>query len=48
MKSLNSFNALQNVTIDNKNYNYFDLNILASLYDFDLFKIPMQYMDAER
>ena len=40
MESLNSFNSLQNVTIDNKNYNYFDLNILASLFGFDLSKIP--------
>ena len=40
MKSLNSFNALQSITIDNKDYNYFDLNILANLYGFDLSKIP--------
>ncbi len=40
MESLNSFNALQSITIDNKNYKYFDLNILASLHSFDLSKIP--------
>ena len=40
MKSLNSFNTFKNITIDNKNYKYFDLNILASLYNFDLSKIP--------
>ncbi len=40
MKSLNSFNTLRNITIDNKDYNYFDLNILASLFDFDLSKTP--------
>ena len=40
MKSLNSFNAFKDITIDNKNYKYFDLNTLASLYNFDLSKIP--------
>ena len=40
MKSLNSFDAFKDITIDNKNYKYFDLNILASLYNFDLSKIP--------
>ena len=40
MKSLNSFNSFKSVTIDGKDYNYFDLNILADLYDFDLSKIP--------
>ncbi len=40
MESLNSFNSFQNLTIDNKNYKYFDLNRLASLYSFDLSKIP--------
>ena len=40
MRSLNSFNAFQNITIDNKKYKYFDLNKLADLYSFDLSKIP--------
>ena len=40
MESLNSFNTCQNITIDNKNYRYFDLNILASTYGFELSKIP--------
>ena len=40
MESLNSFNTFQDITIENKNYKYFDLNIIASLYGFDLSKIP--------
>ena len=40
MESLNSFDAFKDITIDNKNYKYFDLNTLASLYNFDLSKIP--------
>ena len=40
MESLNSFNAFKDITVDNKNYKYFDLNTLASLYNFDLSKIP--------
>ena len=41
MKSLNSFNTCKNIiTIDKKNYKYFDLNILANTYNFDLSKIP--------
>ena len=40
MKSINSFNTYKQITIDNKNYKYFDLNILASTYGFDLLKIP--------
>mgnify|MGYP001437201023 CR=1 FL=1 len=40
MRSLNSFNTLQKITIDDKIYNYYDLNILASTYGFELTKIP--------
>jgi len=40
MRSFNSFNTLKKITIDYKNYNYFDLNILARAYGFDLSKIP--------
>jgi len=40
MKSLNSFNTCKNITINKKNYKYFDLNILANTYNFDLSKIP--------
>jgi len=40
MKSLNSFNTCKTITIDNKNYKYFDLNILSNTYNFDLSKIP--------
>ncbi len=40
MRSLNSFNTLKKITIDDKIYNYYDLNILASTYGFELTKIP--------
>ncbi|MDC6447655.1 aconitate hydratase AcnA [Alphaproteobacteria bacterium] len=40
MISLNSFNSCKQITIDKKNYKYFDLNVLASIYSFELSKIP--------
>ena len=40
MKSLNSFNTCKNITIDKKNYKYYDLNVLAKTFNFDLSKIP--------
>ena len=40
MRSLNSFNTRKQILIDDKNYNYYDLNILASTYGFNLSKIP--------
>jgi len=40
MRSLNSFNTQKKITIDDKIYHYFDLNILASTYGFNLSKIP--------
>ena len=40
MKSLNSFNSCKNITIDKKNYKYYDLNVLAQTFNFDLSKIP--------
>ena len=40
MRSLNSFNAKKQIIIDDKIYNYFDLNILSSTYGFELTKIP--------
>jgi aconitate hydratase len=40
MKSLNSFNTRNQITIDDKIYYYFDLNVLANTYGFDLLKIP--------
>ena len=40
MRSQNSFNTCKQITIDNKNYKYFDLNILASTYGFNLCKVP--------
>ena len=40
MKSLNSFNSRKQITIDDKIYNYFDLNVLSTSYGFDLSKIP--------
>ena len=40
MKSKNSFNTLKDLVIDKKNYKYFDLNVLAEIFDFNLAKIP--------
>ena len=40
MRSLNSFNTRKQIKINDKFYYYFDLNILASSYGFDLSKIP--------
>ncbi len=40
MRSLNSFNTRKQITIDDKIYNYFDLNVLSTKYGFDLSKIP--------
>ena len=40
MRSLNSFNTCKKITIDKKNYKYFDLNILSNTYNFDLSKVP--------
>ena len=40
MRSLNSFNTKKQITIDDKAYCYFDLNVLANTYGFDLSKIP--------
>ena len=40
MRSLNSFNTKKKITIDDKIYYYFDLNVLANTYEFDLSKIP--------
>ena len=40
MRSLNSFNSLKEITINNIDYTYFDLNILSAAFGFDLSKIP--------
>ena len=40
MRSLNSFNTKKQITIGDKAYHYFDLNVLANTYGFDLSKIP--------
>jgi len=40
MRSLNSFNTRKQITINDKIYYYFDLNVLATIYEFDLSKIP--------
>ena len=40
MRSLNSFNTQKKIIIDDKVYHYFDLNVLANTYGFDLSKIP--------
>ena len=41
MKSKNSFNTKSNLTINSKNYVYFDLDILAKEFNFDLCKLPI-------
>ena len=40
MKSINSFNTCKIIKIDEKKYQYFDLNILAKSFDFNLSKVP--------
>jgi aconitate hydratase len=40
MLSLDSFNTCKNIIIDKKSYKYFDLNTLASKYNFELDTIP--------
>jgi len=40
MNSLNSLKTCSNITIDKVNYKYFDLNILAESFNFQLSKIP--------
>ena len=40
MRSLNSFNTKKQIIIDDKAYYYFDLNVLANTYKFDLSKVP--------
>ena len=40
MKSKNSFKTFKSITIDQKNYKYFDLNVLADCFNFKLSKIP--------
>jgi len=40
MRSLNSFNTRKQITIDDRVYYYFDLNVLANTYAFNLSKIP--------
>ncbi len=40
MTSLNSFDTCKNLTINKKNYKYFDLHTLSDIYDFELSKIP--------
>tara|TARA_B100000575_G_C23126858_1_gene653000 strand:+ start:79 stop:2709 length:2631 start_codon:yes stop_codon:yes gene_type:complete len=41
MKSKNSFKSEQFIVIDNKNYKYFDINIVAKQFDLDLLKVPI-------
>ena len=41
MKTKNSFNTKSILTIDDINYIYFDLNILAKEFNFDLYKLPI-------
>tara|TARA_Y100001970_G_C14243599_1_gene866466 strand:+ start:270 stop:2909 length:2640 start_codon:yes stop_codon:yes gene_type:complete len=40
MISNNSFKTLKTITIDQKEYKFFDLNELAAQYGFDLYQIP--------
>ncbi len=40
MTSLNSFNTCKNITINKKNYKYFDLQTLSDIYGFELSKVP--------
>ena len=40
MISLNSFNTCKIIQIDEKKYQYYDLNILAKIFDFELSKVP--------
>ena len=41
MKNVNSFNSEQNLTIDNKKYKYFDLNLVAAHFNINLLDIPI-------
>jgi len=40
MKSKNSFNTRSNLRINDKNYIYFDLNVISEKFNFDLSKLP--------
>ena len=40
MKSINSFNTCKIIKIDEKQYQYFDLNILAKSFNYNLSKVP--------
>jgi aconitate hydratase len=40
MKSLNTFKTRSTIVINDEKYTYFDLNILANHFNFDLFSIP--------
>ena len=40
MKSLNSFDTKNEIIINKTKYSYFDLNILAKKFNFNLFSIP--------
>ena len=40
MKSINTFKTKSNIIINGKKYVYFDLNILANYFNFNLSSIP--------
>ena len=48
MRSLNSFNTRNQIIINDKIYNYFDLSILANTYGFDLTKYLEEDEKEER
>ena len=41
MKTLNSFNSVQNLTINNKLYKYFDLKTVADKFNLNLSTVPI-------
>ena len=41
MKNVNSFNSEHLIKINNQNFRYFDLNVVAKQFDIDLYKVPI-------
>ena len=41
MKNVNSFNSEHLININNQNFRYFDLNVVAKQFDIDLYKVPI-------
>ena len=40
MNFLNTYKTLQNIEINGTNYSYFDLNLIAQKFNFDIKKYP--------